>query len=94
MQVFDVKRQIKLIKKALKIEELYNGEEIRKMKSDLRNLQKTQELVSQYQKNGFAQYIRQPVVVSSTIVPAEEETVVESGVQTVDVEVMEDTNEG
>lgn len=94
MQVFDVKKQIKLIKKALKFDHLYSTDEIHKLKTDLRNLVKTQELVSQYQKNGFGQYIRQPVLVSSTIVPAEEEVVVESEVQSVEVEVMEDTNEG
>lgn len=94
MEVFDVKKQIKLIKKALKFEQLYSGDEIHKLKTDLRNLVKTQELVSQYQKNGFGQYVRQPVFVSPTIVPSEVETVVESEVQTVEVEVMEDTNEG
>jgi hypothetical protein len=85
LQTFDVKKQIKLIKKALKVDFLYSSEEIHKLKMDLRNLEKTQELVRKYQSNGFGQYIRQPVVVESTIEPVVEPEVVES----VDVEVME-----
>lgn len=85
LQTFDVKKQIKLIKKALKVDFLYSSEEIHKLKMDLRNLEKTQELVRKYQSNGFGQYIRQPVVVESTAAPVVEPEVVES----VEVEVME-----
>jgi hypothetical protein len=85
LQTFDVKKHIKLIKKALKSDFLYSTEEIHKLKMDLRNLEKTQELVRQHQSNGFGQYVRQPVVVESTIAPVVEPEVVES----VEVEVME-----
>lgn len=85
MQAFDVKRNIKLIKKALKHDYLYSSEDIHKLKTDLRNLEKTQELVTQYQKNGFGQYLRQPVVYATTPEPVIEPEVVES----VEVEVME-----
>ncbi len=85
LQTFDVKKQIKLIKKALKHDHIYSNEEIHKLKVDLNNLTRTQEMISQYRKNGFGQYVRQPVVVESTIQPVVEPEVVES----VDVEVME-----
>jgi hypothetical protein len=88
LQTFNIKKQIKLIRKALKAEFLYGPEEIHKLKADLRNLEKTQEIITKYQKNGFGQYVRQPVVNESTIEPALEPEVVES----VDVEVMENAN--
>ena len=84
-QSFNVKKHIKLIKKALRSEHLYSTEEIHKLKTDLRNLEKTNEMLRQYQNNGFGQYIRQPVVFESTTQPQEEPEVVES----VDAEVVE-----
>lgn len=90
-QTFDVKKHIKLIKKALKHDHLYNSEEIRKLKTDLRNLEKTNELVRQYQNNGFGQYMVRPVKLESTIKPTEEVTDVDFEEQ---VNVTEDVNEG
>lgn len=90
-QTFNVKKHIKLIKKALKNDYLYNSEEIHKLKTDLRNLEKTNELLRQYRNNGFGQYMISPVHLESTAEPTEEVTDVEFEEQ---VDVMEDTNEG
>jgi len=91
MQTLDLKSYIKNIKKALQHEELYTEEEIHKLKTDLRNLEKTQKLMRDRQNNGFGQYLNlpDPVKVESTIASQPEEEVVES----VDVEVVEDTDE-
>jgi hypothetical protein len=88
LQTFNIKKQIKLIRKALQHDYLYSNEEMHRLKTDLRNLSMTQEIITKYQKNGFGQYVRQPVVNESTIEPALEPEVVES----VDVEVMENAN--
>ena len=91
MQVLDLKGYIKNIKKALKNDYLYSEEELHKLKTDLRNLEKTQKLMRDRQNNGFGQYLNlpDPVKIESTIASQPEEDVVES----VDVEVVEDTNE-
>jgi hypothetical protein len=85
MTTLDIKKNIKLIRNALKYDHLYSSEELQKLKVDLRNLQKTQELITRYRKNGFGQYVKQPVVRVSTQQPVIEPEVVES----VNVEVME-----
>ena len=89
--VVDFKSYIKQIKKALKQDHLYSQEELRKMKTDLRNLVKTDKMIRERQNNGFGQYLNlpDPVKIESTIASQPEEDVVES----VDVEVVEDTNE-
>lgn len=88
MQVLDLKGYIKNIKKALKNDFLYSSEELHKLKSDLRNLERTQKLMRDRQNNGFGQYLTkfEPVKVESTVSSQPEEDVVES----VDVEVVED----
>ena len=89
--VVDFKSYIKQIKKALKQDHLYSEEELRKMKTDLRNLVKTDKMIRERQNNGFGQYLNlpDPVKIESTIASQPEEDVVES----VDVEVVEDTDE-
>lgn len=89
--VVDFKAYIKQIKKALKQEHLYNDEELHKLKSDLRNLVKTDKMIRERQNNGFGQYLNlpDPVKIESTISSTSEDDVVQS----VDVEVVEDTNE-
>ena len=91
MQVLDLKGYIKQIKKALENDHLYNEEELRKLKTDLRNLEKTNKMMRERQNNGFGQYLNlpDPVEIESTIASQPEEDVVES----VDVEVVEDTDE-
>lgn len=77
MQTLNLKSYIKNIKKALKQDHLFNDDELRKMKNDLRNLQKTQQMMRDYQNNGFGQYLRQPVEFASTAPSSVEEEVVE-----------------
>ena len=91
VHVVDFKGYIKQIKNALKHDHLYNDEELRKLKTDLRNLEQTHKLIRNRQNNGFGQYLNlpDPVKIESTIASQPEEEVVES----VDVEVVEDTDE-
>ena len=49
MQVLDLKGYIKQIKKALEHDHLYNEEELRKLKTDLRNLEKTNKMMRERQ---------------------------------------------
>lgn len=65
MQVLDLKGYIKNIKKALKSDYLYSGEELHKLRTDLRNLEKTQQLMRTRQNNGFGQYVGTNVAVEN-----------------------------
>lgn len=94
MQALDLKSYIKNIKKALKYDHLYSDEELRKMKSDLRNLQKTKEMLRTYQNNGFGQYLMQPVKFDTTIPEEPPQELIDAvetvdDVKTVDAEVVE-----
>lgn len=95
-----LKQYIKWLKKAEKKGYLYDNDEYARIKKELYQAKRLKELLEREEKSyrgfGYKYEPIKPVSIenSSTAVIEREETVVESGVQTVEVEVMEDTNEG